>query len=277
LIQQAESHQHDNPATATRLSCEALAYIRQALALESGGIRQTRLHNMLTRSFRLLSGEHVSSQIQIMRSRKEAIGIVAAAWLELRAGLNPGEPLRLDSIDINIIDRTLLILDEIPAGKQTIMDLRLLYDLVAVRDPYDFIRQHDLIDAIVQESPRTDYQTRLEYAILLFQTGRVSVGKQLYDDLRIDLRRSDSFVTVPDRLRFFCKQGSNDPQICTAVVVDSGDTRSWAAVQDLKRERVPFVPREFDVPRMAVGQRFQCYITFGPNGPFIKPVKGVKK
>jgi hypothetical protein len=212
-----------------------------------------------------------------MRSRKEVIGIVAAAWLELGHGIEPGEPLQLGAIDPAIIDRTLLILDEIPAGKQTVMDLRLLYDLVAVRDPYNFSRQLELIEAIVQESSRSDFQTRLEYAILLFQTGRGKVGRPVYDDLRRDLRQANAFVTVPDRLRFFCKQGSNEPQTCNAVVVDDLDTKSWAAVQDLQGEKVPFVPREFDRTRMPVRQRFQCYITFGPNGPFIKPVKGAKK
>ncbi|WP_397568824.1 hypothetical protein [Schlesneria sp. T3-172] len=277
LIQKAQSIKASDPANAATAACEALTHVRQALALESGLSRQSRLRNLLSQSFALLCHDTVSTQIQTMRSRGDTIGIVAAAWLELRRGVDPWTPLQLDSIDNERIDLALAILDEVPAGKQTEMDLRLTYDLVSQREPYNFSRQHDILDAFVQETARTDYQTRLEYAILLFQTGRIAVGKQLYDDLRHDLRRSDLFVTIPNRLKILCRQGSSEPQVCTATVVEERDTRSWAAVQDLKRERVPFNPKEFDRKRMPVGQRFQCYITFGPNGPFIKPVKGASK
>jgi nicotinamide riboside kinase len=68
-----------------------------------------------------------------MRSRGDTIAIVAAAWLELLRGSDPWTPLQLNSIDNERIDLALAILDEVPAGKQTEMDLRLTYDLVSQR------------------------------------------------------------------------------------------------------------------------------------------------
>jgi hypothetical protein len=273
LIQSAQSKRLVEPVTAALEACEALSHVRQALSLETAASRQMKLNELLTQSFNLLTDDGITQHVQQMRARREPIGIVAAAWLELRAGVSPGDLLTLDNLGDERIDRALSILEEIPAGKQSIMDIRLAYDLVAVRFPYDFRRQLALIESIIIESPRTDFQTRLEFGILLFQVGRVPEGKQCFDDLRRELRQTEAFVVVPDRLKLLRKQGVKDPQVCTAVVVEERDVRSWAAVQDLKRERVPFIAREFDRVRMPERQRFQCLITFGPNGPFIKPVR----
>jgi hypothetical protein len=183
------------------------------------------------------------------------------------------EVLTIKQLAPSTIDQALLVLGEIPPGKRTWLDLRLAYDLVCVRRPYDFEKQLELLDEFSIERPKTDFQTRLEHAILLYQVGRVGEGSEIFKRLRIDLRNSEVFVSIPDRLKLLCKRGSSDPEICSAVVVKEYEVRSYAAVQNLQREHVPFVPRQFNKPRMQVGERFQCVITFGHNGPFISPVK----
>ncbi|QDT84770.1 hypothetical protein [Gimesia chilikensis] len=273
LIQRAISIKDDEPADAAGFACEALTYVRQALSLESGLARRTRLYQLLSDIFSLLRHDSVVSRIETLRNQGDVVGIIASCWLILSEGLLPGEPVDLENIEAQTIDQVLEILEEIPTGKESLMDLRLTYDLLAIRDPYNFSEQLILMDSIIELSSSTDYQTRLEYGILLFQIGRYAEGKEIYTDLRKDLRNSDSFVTIPDRLRYLCKSGSSDVQICTAKIVDEQYTRSWAAVADLRRERVPLNPREFNQRRMRPGVTFNCIITFGPNGPFIKPVE----
>ena len=191
----------------------------------------------------------------------------------MREGLSEWEVLAFEQIAPSTIDRALEVLDEIPTGKRSWLDLRLAYDLLCMRSPYNFEKQLELLDALSIESPRRDFQNRVEHAILLYQVGRVGEGSEIFKQLRGDLKESEVFVSIPDRLKLLCKRGSSDPEICTAVVVREGDIRSLAAVQNLERERIPFIPKQFKNERMKERERFQCVITFGHNGPFISPVK----
>jgi tetratricopeptide (TPR) repeat protein len=272
-LQRAEQLLTEDPKSAAALACESLGYLRQALTLDSAQQRQTKLNGLLLRCFQLLTGEAARAEICKMRERGECVGITAYAWLTLREGLPDWEVLTIEQLAPSTIDQALLVLGEIPPGKRTWLDLRLAYDLVCVRSPYDFEKQLELLDEFSMERPKTDFQTRLEHSILLYQVGRVGEGSEMFKRLRIDLKNSEVFVSIPDRLKLLCKRGSSDPEICSAVVVKEYEVRSYAAVQNLQREHVPFVPRQFNKPRMQVGERFQCVITFGHNGPFISPVK----
>lgn len=272
-LQRAEQILKDDPKSAAALACESLGYLRQALSLDSAKQRQAKLNNLLLRCFQLLAGESARAEIGRMRERGETIGITAYAWLTLREGLSEWEVLAFEQIAPSTIDRALEVLDEIPPGKRSWMDLRLAYDLLCMRSPYNFEKQLELLDALSIESPRRDLQNRIEHAILLYQVGRVGEGSEKFKQLRVDLKESEVFVSIPDRLKLLCKRGSSDPEICTAVVVREGDVRSLAAVQDLEREKIPFIPKQFKKERMKERERFQCVITFGHNGPFISPVK----
>ncbi len=272
-LQRAEQLIAEEPKYAAALACESLGYLRQALTLDSAQQRQSKLNSLLLRCFQLLTGEAARAEIAKMRDRGECVGITAYAWLTLREGLADWEVFTIEQLAPSKIDRALLVLGEIPPGKRTWLDLRLAYDLVCVRSPYDFEKQLELLDEFSMERPKTDFQTRLEHAILLYQVGRVGEGSEMFKRLRIDLKNSEVFVSIPDRLKLLCKRGSSDPEICSAVVVKEYEVRSYAAVQNLQREHIPFVPRQFNKPRMQVGERFQCVITFGHNGPFISPVK----
>ena len=273
LIQNGESVVKKEPGVATRLACESLSYIRQALALDSAEQRKEKLTSLLRSCFNLLSGEIALKEIDSLCKRIDPIGLTAAAWLAVREGSDPEQNLNFTSVPRSKIEKALAILEKIPSGKKSILDLRLAYDLVSVARPFSFSEQLELIESIVLESNRVDLQTEAEFAILLFQCGRVQEGSELFRKIRYALNQSDVFVSIPTRLKFLLKPNSKSREVCSAVVTRAYDVRSYAAVEDLEREEIPFVPRQFGMERMGERQRFQCNISFGANGPFISPPK----
>lgn len=272
LILTASDCAENDPATAASLACDAVDCIRRALNLESAPARETRLHDLLRQTFQLLSSPHVTKRLAVLRAHHDPIGLVGTAWLELRANLAPGEPLEFGDLTDRQIDKALSLLDQIPAGQRKPLDLRLAYDLRVHKAPYDFVQQLDLIWEISREPGQLDYQSRLELAILLYQVGRAEEGSALFDDLRRDIRKADAFVSVPDRLRVLRKPNSGEALICQASFsrVD-GYGKQWAKVQELRRGEAPFNSNEFGKSRMEPRERFHCIVTFGPNGPFLRP------
>ena len=60
--------------------------------------------------------------------------------------------------------------------------------------------------------------------------------------------------------------------ICEARVLEArSGQRSVAKVRELKDAIVPFIPQEFGAEKMRAGAAFKCWVTFGRQGPFLKP------
>jgi hypothetical protein len=273
LILSATNCAEKDPTNAAALACDALDCIQRALNLESAPARQSRLHDLLRQTFQLLSTRNVTKQLAVLRARRDPIGLIGTAWLELRGNLAPGELLDYRDLDKGQIDRALNLLDEIPAGQRKPLDLRLAYELHVIKAPNDFQRQVEFMEEISRESRQLDLQSRLELAILLYQVGRVPEGASLFDSLRPALRNSDTFVSVPDRLRTLRKLNSADPLVCQASFssVDAYG-KQWAKVQELGRSEAPFNSYEFvGEMQMEPKRRFHCVVTFGRNGPFLRP------
>ena len=62
------------------------------------------------------------------------------------------------------------------------------------------------------------------------------------------------------------------PKKVTAFVVSDYGYRSMASVQDLGRQRIPFRSEEFSLPQKVGNNKIVCHVTFGNNGPFLRPV-----
>lgn len=278
LILSAQNCAESGPESAAAFACEALDCIQRALTLESAPARQTRLHDLLRQTFQLLSSHQVTKQLAALRSKNDPIGLIGTAWLELRANLAPGETLNYTKLERGQIDRALELLEQIPAGQRKPLDLRLAYELTTIRGPYEYTQQLQLMEEIGRESRQLDSQSRLEFAILLYQVGRVAEGAAIYKGLRQDLRNSDTFVTVPERLRVLRKRDTAEPIICLASFagVDSYG-KQWAKVEELGRTEAPFNSFEFVRDKqMEPRRRFHCVVTFGRNGPFLRPREEVK-
>src|SRR5262249_48919216 len=109
-----------------------------------------------------------------------------------------------------------------------------------------------------------------EYAILLHQRNRHPSANIEFKQIRFELRNEDVFVDVPSRLRWL-RSDDGKQRICHARVVETRDRRSHARVRELDNAIIPFIPQEFGTNRMPPGMSFNCSISFGAMGPFIKP------
>jgi hypothetical protein len=115
-------------------------------------------------------------------------------------------------------------------------------------------------------------QLRLEYAILLYLNARPLEGDKLFRSLRRLWRDNELFVQVPDRLRWLRAPDGKTLQVVHASVGPDYGNRAMAHVQEFASALVPFRPEEHSIRNLKVGTRFSCHVSFGHNGPFLRPV-----
>jgi len=266
LIQNGEVYPDEAVSSAT----EALGYIYQAVGLERSELRQTELTQLANRALRLLRSATAKEQVQKLARTGNPFGALAEAWLALTEGLTDLAEHDLNALPPENVRKALEVLEKSP-GKSNWMLLRLRYDLVSSSRPSDFSSQILLLDELEGTGYRLPLQVQLEHAILLHQENRSFEANRKFRNIRRDLKRFDTLVEVPPRL-FWLKAGAEGNQrICDAQVVEARGSRPVAKVRELKDELVPFIPQEFGVRDMKVGTRFKCSVSFGRNGPFLKP------
>ena len=150
--------------------------------------------------------------------------------------------------------------------------IRLTYDLTCAQEPFAFDKQLELLEQLVATDYRLPAQLRLEYAILLFQNGRPQEGDRIFRELRRLWKESEQLVQVPDRLRWLRGPDVRSAKTVSAVIGLDGGIRAAARVQDFGGSLVPFRPEEFGMRVLNAGTRFSSHVTFGHNGPFLRPV-----
>ncbi len=150
--------------------------------------------------------------------------------------------------------------------------LRLRYDLGALCFPNDFKQQLELVEQLQATNYRITPQLRLEYAILLFQNGRPLEGEKVFRFLRQLWKENEYIVQLPERLRWLRAADRKSLQVVHAVVASDYGTRATARVQEFASGFVPFRPEEHGLRNPKVGTRFSCHVSFGHNGPFLRPV-----
>ena len=267
LLQKARLSPLDSVANA----CKALEFIHRGLSLNSALIRQEKLLELLGDCLNILRQEDSAALIEKFRDSANPLGCAAKAWLELEKD-NILEPsYDFSNLSSERILKALEILNEIPIQSRTWLDSKLKYDLICAEFPCDFSQQLDILELLQGTRIYFNMQMRLEYAILNYQVGRYEVGAELFRELRRELAKADFFVVVPQRLRMLWDKTGKSPMMCEAVVVEEKGFRSRARVKDFGRDQIPFIPRDFGKLKLPVSSRFYCFISFGPNGPFIRP------
>ena len=78
-------------------------------------------------------------------------------------------------------------------------------------------------------------------------------------------------MQVPSRLRWL-RDVDGKPRVVQASVVGDWVGRPMARVRELRNCRAVFRPEEFDSRDVVLGRRFSCVVSFGQNGPFLRPV-----
>jgi hypothetical protein len=267
------------PEQAAERASEALVYIYEAMSLEKGGQRQRSLFKFAMEAVDLLRKPSALSQASRLAAAGNPFGHLAIAWILLSGGKdNSIEIANLEEFPVDRKHAALHQLNEAKAPNPLILDMQ--YRLTVALDCWDFAGQLDLLDKLAVNMARMPLQLRLERAVLLQQLTRNHEAYELFEEVRITSRNpaSQEYVEVPRYLEWLVVRNETTKRVtkrlCDAKVTGrKGEYRKWAKVSQLLDIEVPYNPREFTVNYHA-GDSFKCFISFGYNGPLIKPAIG---
>jgi len=107
--------------------------------------------------------------------------------------------------------------------------------------------------------------------LLLYQVGRAAEGDRRFRDLRRLWRDTEHFVVVPEPLNWLRDSESETLRTIQAYVGSDQGFRPMARVPEFGNVTVPFRPEEFAVRSMRPGMPFRAHVSFGHNGPFLRP------
>lgn len=163
-----------------------------------------------------------------------------------------------------------------PAGRGNAQVARLRYQMLAAAAPLDFPRQLQALE-VLEATDRLPPQLQLELALLLFQQMRAEEANLQFKALRKLWRETDIVAQVPDHLRWLLQRGGDRPRVVTAVSAYDHGHRAMARVREFTRFEVPYRPQEFDVREHRRGTVFSALVSFGHNGPFLRPVTAQRR
>jgi hypothetical protein len=260
----------ESPDSAIENCIEALGTIFSAIASKNENFRLPSLGKLADKTLEILFSEVAPDNID-QREPSNAVEILVKAWFYLSRSQNYTVGSSLAFVPIADREDAIQILEH-PSGHGNMQILILSYRLICETYPQNFKKQLELIELLEKSAYRVSPQQKLEYAILLYQNFRHDEGRKLFVTLRQLWRESDHFVYVPKRLMWLWSADGKSPKKVTAFVVSDYGYRSMASVQDLGRQRIPFRSEEFSMPQKAGNNKIVCHVTFGNNGPFLRPV-----
>ena len=261
----------DSSPTLTLDCCvRALGILFSALASDEQAYRRVQLGSL---------GERALSLLMQLTPRSGADGPptspidgLTKAWVALAEGVDYRDPTALAEIPRTNRVRALAILGH-EAVRGNMLALRLSYDLLCSVRPFAYEAHMEHLEQLVVHSEyRFHAQLRLEYAILLYQSGRALEGHSLFRELRQLWRDHDHFVDVPSRLHWLRDSSTKGLRTVHAVVGPGGVSRSFAMVSEFQNLQVPFRAAEFSGNPSRSGTRLTARVSFGHNGPFLRPV-----
>lgn len=154
--------------------------------------------------------------------------------------------------------------------------VRMRYALRCLDAPKDFRGQLELIESLRGGGTIFSPQMRLELALLLQQCDRHFEATRMFRDLRQLWREGEHYVEVPDRLRWLLTLDGQSRRQVTAKVMPRGTHRSSAKVRELQETEVLFRPQEFGQQELRPGAVIRGLISFGHNGPFLRPTTAIQ-
>ncbi|MCY4440661.1 MAG: hypothetical protein OXE53_10705 [Deltaproteobacteria bacterium] len=256
------------PAQVVEQCIEALGLIASALSANEVDYRVPQLGALADKALDILF--HQTPPMAQEMEPARAVDVLVKAWTVLAEGNGISSRMGLSDVPEANRRRALDVLLH-PAGRGNMQIIRLTFDLLCVSEPYAFKRQLELVEQLQATDYRMTPQTRLEYAILLFQNGRAVEGGEVFRSLRQLWREGEQFVRVPQRLRWLRTEDGRTLQTVQAVVGSDYGTRAMARVQKFNNTPVPLRPEEFGLRDLRPGMRLACRVSFGFNGPFLRP------
>ena len=158
-----------------------------------------------------------------------------------------------------------------PETRENLQATRMLYALRCLDAPQAFEEQLEILERLRAGGYPMSPQQKLELAVLLYQGGRYEDGDRLFRQLRDLWRAGDHFAQVPERLRWLLNQVRSERLLVTARVLPPSGTRSFARVREMRDQGVPFRAEEFGLRQLGSGTDVRGYVSFGHNGPFLRP------
>jgi len=265
LLQIAESH----PESAAERCTEALGILFGVLSSDEASYRRAQLGALADRALGILL-----ERAPLMQGRppQTALDVLVQAWFALTNGDDAeGRVEDLAKIPTANKLQALEVLQH-PLAKGNMQAIRLAFDILAATQPYAFKEQLELVQQLQATDYRLTPQLRLEYAVLLYQNTRASEGDRAFKALRQLWKESEHFVQIPERLRWLRTADGNGLQVVSALTGSDFGNRAMARVQQFGNALVPFRPEEHGLRDLRPGTRFSCHVSFGHNGPFLRPV-----
>lgn len=256
------------PERAANAALEALLAVYEALRARDGQLRADQLARLGESALAILFAstppETISTEI------RTPADILIATWRILaKAGVSQLEETLTD-LPRDAAEEALVILSH-PAGRGDMQVLRLTYTILSAAQPYAFASRIALIENLQATDRRLSPQLQLEYALLLFQVGRPAEGDRRFRDLRRLWRETEHFVSVPDPLNWLRDSEADTLRTVQARTGSDQGARPMARVSEFGNLLAPFRPEEFDVKHVRPGFVFRAHVSFGHNGPFLRP------
>jgi len=247
---------------------EALGILYSALTSNETAYRAAELEKLADQAVRLLF-----RQVAIDMPNPDPqspIEVLIEAWRLLASERSEGA-WGLTEVSAASRSKALEVL-AVPKAKGNMQVIRLRYDLTCLNSPRLFKAQLELVEQLQASSYRVTPQLTLEYAILLYQCDRAFEGDKIFKDLRNLWRDSEHFVQVPERLRWLWTADGETLQTVHAITGSDYGNRTLARVDEFRSSLVPFRSEEHGISTLRAGTRFRCHVSFGHNGPFLRPV-----
>lgn len=256
------------PERAVETCIEILTVVSSALTSNESAYRTSQLSNLADQALNILLLQTATGSVT--SQPRTPTDVLVLAWQALAEdGGSPG--MSLAEVPESNRAKALEVLAS-DAGRGNTQVIALRYSLLCVGQPFAFKQQLELVEQLQATNRRLTPQLRLEYAILLFQDGRASEGDKAFRVLRHLWRESEHFVEVPERLRWLRGPDGKTLKTVKAAVSSDYGTRFMARVRDFGSALVPFRPEEHALRNPRVGIGFTCHVSFGHNGPFLRPV-----
>ena len=255
-------------ALAGRYALEVLALVYSILERDETHQRRYALTKLADRAFELLI---VSAEVQRVHDPADPVDAIQIALRPLVTFEDRFEGMHLKDYPRDIRQAVAQGLAE-PVLSSNPQAVKLHYILTCIDQADDFALQLSLLSSLGDVEGIVTPQMLLERAVLLFQNGRYFQGTEMFGRLRRMWRARTHFVEVPERLHWLIDPNTRQRRQVRARVVERGDFRSFAAVEEFGNETAVFRPREFHDSGGSPGSLFSALVSFGHNGPFLRPL-----
>jgi len=262
------------PEKAAENAVEVLNIVYAAMARDKSGQRRFALGKLADNAINLLLELNIPQ-----KAAHEPTNEIEALVLAIRA-LASGTP-RYESMELadfppaNRLRAAELLAHPLLRGNPQAVRLR--YALRCLDAPRDFRGQLELLQSLQGGGTVISPQMRLELALLLQQCDRHHEAARLFRELRRLWREGEHYVEVPERLRWLMTLDGQSQRQVTAKVMAGSEQRRAAKVRELQETEVLFRPQEFGQQEFKPGATIRGLISFGHNGPFLRPTTVIKK